>query len=729
MLNYPTYWITPANWSLDTSFDQWSGFNWQVERVLETSNSYKFMWGYLRFAWWNWLFSYWANQIIPMMRVNKTNLIPDKNMLTGSNFNASTSWARKILVWGGYVYMINGHTVYNWEGSNNITKLNETDLSLNTANTWLWFSTSTFEAYLAWWKIFVSSASAFTYNWWTSSRLQVLNTDLTLDTTLTSFFAPSWQILCVFEQADWKVVMSWAFTTIWWTTQNRIVRYNTDWTVDSTFTTNVWTWPSSWAIDIKQLSDWKLVLWWAFTTFNGTSSQRVIILNTDWTIATAVASGFSSGQINSIAIDWSDNIYCWWTFTSYAWNTRQRLAKLWSTLVIDATFVCDCSTTVNSVFINWSSVIVSWWFNTAKSVSVWNIVVVNSTSWDVEDTCFGWFFNTTGTTEITNSTSYWYIYNNILGNTYGLLNSFWTKLVKDIVEINDKWLFLSSYDRAWQWQINNYAIDWTNEYYSWTLPDYDWVSTKIVKFESWIFNSTFDYFTGFDIYKILYDNWGLLVWWNFTSPSNRILKLLPDWTVDATFDVWTGLNNRCFDIIKLSNWLYMLVWTFTTYKSVACNNIITVDTVGTIDNTFVWWNLVWWSTWPRRMLQLSNGNILVYWNFTQYKSIACNRAIMLDSTWNQIAWLSSNFSGTPNRAIEYNGKVYFTWSFTTFWATTVNNIACIDLATGQLENIFWTGLNWTGNDLIIDNWGKLVVVWNFTTYNWNPVWYVARIFI
>lgn len=728
MPNYPTYWITPADWSLDTSFDQWSGFNNQVERIYETANWYKALWWTARFTSWNWLFSYSANQIIPMMRIKKTNYLPDKDMNTGSNFDGVTSWLRKILIGWWYFYMVNFSNSYNWVNSKHITKLNETDLTVNTVNSWTWFSTSTFEAYLAWWKIFVSSASAFTYNWWTSSRLQVLNTDLTLDTTLTSFFAPSWQVLSIFEQADWKVVMSWAFTTIWWTTQNRIVRYNTDWTVDTTFTTNVWTWPSSWAIDIKQLSDWKLVLWWAFTTFNGTASQRVIILNTDWTISTAVASWFSSWQVNSVAIDWSDNIYCWWTFTSYAWNTRQRLAKLWSTLVIDATFSCDCSSTVNSVFINWTEIIVSWSFTTAKTISVWTIVAVDSTNWDVTNDCFWWFFDASWTTEITNSSNYWYIYNTVTWNIYGLLNSFWTKLVKDIVNIDSEWLFLNSFSRvASLWQINNYQRDWTDEYFSGWFTNYDWVSTRIIKFENWTLNKTFTYAN--EPNKILYDNWWLLVWWAFTSPTNRITKLLPDWTVDATFSVWTWFNNRCFDIIKLVNWLYLVVWSFTTYKWVACNNIITLDSVWTKDNTFIGGNFAWWFIWPRRMLQLSNGNILVYWSITSYKWVACNRAIILDSVWDQVAWLSSNFSGTPNRAVEYNGKVYFTGSFATFWATTVNNIACIDLATWTLVNIFWTGLNWTWNDIIVDNWGKLVVVWNFTTYNDNPVWYVARIFI
>jgi len=38
MLNYPTYWITPADWSLDTSFDQWSGFifaSWGIKKIKE----------------------------------------------------------------------------------------------------------------------------------------------------------------------------------------------------------------------------------------------------------------------------------------------------------------------------------------------------------------------------------------------------------------------------------------------------------------------------------------------------------------------------------------------------------------------------------------------------------------------------------------------------------------------------------------------------------------------
>lgn len=735
-----TVWVPPVPWEIDTSFDQWSGFNKQVLWVGEYWDEYVFWWdnGNTYYSAYKWVSSINSNKISPFFRVRKDNKLPDTTTILWGNLNAISSVNNPFCVWWGYLYSVGSFTLY-WNNiAINLVKINTTDMSFVLWNTVTWFSSTLWiQIRYAWWKVFVWWSAASTFNWWTSTRLNVFNTDLTIDSALTNFFLPSWAITCVFEQADGKVVISWAFTTIWWTTQNRIVRYNTDWTVDATFTTNVWTWPSAWAIDIKQLSDWKLALWWSFTTFNGTASQRVIILNTDWTIATSVASWFSSWQVNSLAIDWSNNIYCWWTFTSYAWTWRVALAKLSSTLTLDTTYNAVINSwNVYSVFIDWTVLYICCDSSkTANGTAVSGIFSTDLTNGTLSDD-FEWWMNiwwaTTTWRKVYVDSTYIYLYWWTNFSTYWNNRWFDWEFTQYVSFVDKQGTMTKNLDKFYKtsWTFNIlYALKNGIDLYVTSSNTGYWLSLSrgIVKFTNKVLDTTYTVTVTDEVKTAIYDN-GLLVWGIFTSPKNRIVKYDNTWSIDATFDVWTGFNWQVDWITKLANWNYLVTGNYTTYKWVTTNRICVLDNVWTKVWTFVEWT--WLSSSPSaKSLQLSNWNYLVYGNMTTYKWVACNRAIILDATGTIVTRLNDNFNATINKAVEYNGKVYFTWAFTTFWATTVNRIACIDLATWTLENIFWTGLDWTGNDILIDSEWKLVVVWNFTSYNGNTVWYVARIFI
>lgn len=738
-MSFPIYWLSPVAWSVDTSFEQGSGFNRQVLWVEEVWDEYVFWWDDWTnyYSAYNWVSSINWNKVSPFFRVRKDNYLPDSNSNLWGNFNAQFTDSYNFCNDASYIYTVWFFTKYWNDTTNWIVKINVDDLTINTANTWTWFSnTSVKKIYLANGYLFVTLATAWTYNGWVSTRLYIIDTSLNTDVAKTDLFLPNNTISCIFQQADGKVVISWAFTQMWWTTQNRIVRYNTDRTIDTTFTTNVWTWPNSWALTIKQLSDGKLVLWWAFTSFNGTSSQRIIVLNTDWTIATAVASGFNTWQVNDIAVDWSDNIFCWGTFTSYAWTAR-ILAKLSSTLVLDWTFApIWMNVGISSLLIDGNNLLVWWWFNAVGGVSVSGI------------------FSTDLVNGTLTSNFYWWVNDNWLsGNIYQLLsignyiylsgfiaqyanNKTYSWETTTLVNYIDKnWLLIKSLDKFYYtggtYNISEVIKNWTDIYITTSNNTWYWLVNTIwvLKSENKIVNKNFVSNVPWWILWWIYDNW-LIIVWTFTSPKNRICKLLDDWTVDSSFDIWTWFNDRVFWITKLANWNYLITWNFSTYKWVTTNRVMIVDNV---------WNKIWtfaeW-TWfnasafaNTKSIELSNWNYLAYGNFTSYKSVACNRAIQIDTSWTQVSWLSSNFNSRVRKAVEHNGKVYFVWLFTTFWATTVNRIACIDLATWTLENIFWTGFNWEATNCIIDSEWKLVVTGNFTTYNWQTVGNVVRIFI
>lgn len=734
-----TVWVPPVPWELDTSFVQWTWFNAQVHGVTEYWDEYVF-WGdngSNYYNSYNGVASLNANKIVPFFRIKKDNRLPDSNSILGANFNFwNLVVSNQFVIAGGFIYFVWGFSTFNNVASKHILKIKESDLSIDTVNTWVWFSSTNFiQIRYANSKIFVWWSSASTYNWWTSTRLQVFNTDLTVDTVLTSFFLPNNTVTCIYEQTDGKVIIAWTFTNIWWTTQNRIVRYNTDWTVDTTFTTNVWTWPSAEIRTIKQLSNGKLVLWWTFTTFNGTTSQRIIILNTDGTISNSVASWFN-GEINIVAIDWSDNIFCWGFFQTYWGVSRLWLCKLWSTLTLDTTYtpVFDTNARIYTINIDWSELIV-WTSNfevTLNWSAIWWIFSTDLTNWTLSNTFYGGVWSVWEIRKVIIFWSYIYIYWWLNFTQYANNRAYDWELTTFVSFVKKTGVLTQNLDKFYDTTWNSYNIvkcikNWNilgvlasrSQWY------WDHVTSWITQFISKKIDKTFSVSTlSNTIVTGLYDNNWYIAIGNFT---NGIVKVWNNWLVDATFNVWSWFNSFMQSISKTNAEKYLIVGGFSTYKWFACTRICVLDNLWNRDTWFIEWSSI--NSSSSKWLALSNWNYLIYWNFSTYKWVACNRAIILDINGNQIPWLWSNFNFRPLNAVEHNWKIYFTWWFVTFWATTVNRIACIDLATGQLDNIFGTGLNGTWNDIYVDSEWKLVVVWNFTTYNWNTVGNVARIFI
>ena len=103
-------------------------------------------------------------------------------------------------------------------------------------------------------------------------------------------------------QSDGKIVIGGSYLTFNGVTVNRIVRLNSDGTRDTAFTTNTGTAFNSNVNAIAIQSDGKIVCSGFFTTFNGTTVNRIVRLNSDGTRDTAftlfrgTASGTNLGE-------------------------------------------------------------------------------------------------------------------------------------------------------------------------------------------------------------------------------------------------------------------------------------------------------------------------------------------------------------------------------------------------------------------------------------------------
>jgi len=132
------------------------------------------------------------------------------------------------------------------------------------------------------------------YNGQTVNGIARLNPDGTLDTSFTIGTGFNNSVLTIALQPDGKILVGGQFTSFNGTTQNRIARLNTDGTLDTSFNTG--TGFSGGVSTIALQSDGKILVGGLFTSYNGQGVNKMVRLNPDGTLETAFTNGAESDQ-------------------------------------------------------------------------------------------------------------------------------------------------------------------------------------------------------------------------------------------------------------------------------------------------------------------------------------------------------------------------------------------------------------------------------------------------
>ena len=147
-------------------------------------------------------------------------------------------------------------------------------------------------------------------------------------------------------QPDGKILIGGQFTTYNGTTVNRIARLNTDGILDTTFTTGTGADNSVNTITIQP--DGKILVGGWFTTYNGTTVNGIARLNTDGTLDTTFTAGTGIDNYTSVytvAIQSDGKILIGGNFTTYNGTTVNYITRLNTDGTLDTTFT---STGTNS---------------------------------------------------------------------------------------------------------------------------------------------------------------------------------------------------------------------------------------------------------------------------------------------------------------------------------------------------------------------------------------------
>ena len=211
-------------------------------------------------------------------------------------------------------------------------------------------------------------------------------------------------------------------------------------------------------------------------------------------------------------------------------------------------------------------------------------------------------------------------------------------------------------------------------------------------------DDTFEIGTGFDndVYTMAVQTDGkILVGGLFESyngtPAGKIIRLNNDGSVDNTFGIGTGFNFSVFAITIQSDDKILVGGIFTEYNGQTQRKIIRLNVDGTIDNTFT--NNTGMNNIVYNIYTTNDDKILVLGTFTLYSGITFNNIVRLNSngTIDDTFNIGTGFnSETFSAVIEDDGKILVTGSFTNYNGSPRRQVARLN-NDGSIDNTFNPG--------------------------------------
>ncbi len=175
-------------------------------------------------------------------------------------------------------------------------------------------------------KIIVSGPFG-TFNGAARLRFARLNPDGSLDNTFNVGSGANGRANAMLFQADGKVIMGGLFTTYNGTTRNRVMRLNSNGSVDATF--DVGSGPNSTVWEMAFQPDGKILVAGEFSTWNGANHAGIVRLNADGTLDNSFAVGFgAAGYVGAVAALPDGRIALGGNFTLVDGFLRARFAFL-----------------------------------------------------------------------------------------------------------------------------------------------------------------------------------------------------------------------------------------------------------------------------------------------------------------------------------------------------------------------------------------------------------------
>jgi uncharacterized delta-60 repeat protein len=532
------------------------------------------------------------------------------------------------------------------------------------------------------------------YNGVTSNYIARLNVDGTLDTSFTqSGLGLSYSVYSIAIDSNGKILVGGYFGSYNGIARNYIARLNTDGTLDNNFA-QTGTGLNDGINSMHIESTGKIIVGGNFTSYNGTSVNRIARLNSDGSLDTSFASastGFNS-FVKSLDIDSNGKIAVGGYFTSYNGTPMNYVARLNTDGSIDTSFT-PTGTGVNYIALS-------------LKIDSNNKVVLGGyfSSYDINVANYAMRLNSDGTFD-TGFASPGSLANNVVSSVF--------------IQQNGK-ILLGGYFSAYAGVATDGLVR--------------------VNTDGTIDTGFTPSHTGFNNFTTSLDldtNGKLIVGGDFTAYNgitrNRIARINNDGTLDTSFTpTGIGLNQRVNTLELDTNGKIIIGGYFTSYNGVTRNNIARLNSDGTLDTSFVPQG-TGLNAYVESIAIESTGKIVVGGYFGAYDSTNINGIARLNADGSLDTSFAPTGTGLNNGvkavAIDTNGKILVGGGFTSYNGAPSNYIARLN-SDGSLDTSFaptGTGLNNAVQAIAIESSGKILVGGNFTSYNGTIRYYIARL--
>jgi uncharacterized delta-60 repeat protein len=371
--------------------------------------------------------------------------------------------------------------------------------------------------------------------------------------------------------------------------------------------------------DVEVQSDGKILVGGNFTSFNGTTQNRLIRLNVDGTKDTTfnIGTGFPA-EVQTILVQPDNKILVGGIFTTFNGQTQRSIIRLNENGTKDTSFVTNISGGIYSISLQLDGKILLGGSFTIDGVS--NLIRLNTTGF--RDTTFN------------------------IGTGLNLTSG--NAAVRSIVIQQDGKILVGG----------GFNTFFSSTQYQYNLIRLNINGTKDTSFASYI--------SGFNnsVQEIVLQSDGkILVGGNFTIfngiTAKNLIRLNNDGTKDTSFELpgtgfsSVGLNSSINAIVLQSDGKILAGGGFTRFNGVMQSNLIRLNTDGTKDTTF---DIVNGFNIGLSAIKLqTDGKILVGGAFSSYNGIQSNYLIRLKggSSLNTDTFDKSDIAIYPNPTSDF----------------------------------------------------------------------------
>lgn len=718
-----------------------------------------------------------------------SNGVIDNSFVIGTGFDGDV---RSVVVQSDNKVLVGGDfSSYDGVGSDYIIRLNSDGSVDGTFNIGGSFDDNVYDIVLQTdGKILVGGIFT-SYDGNTANSIIRLNSDGSVDGTFNPGSGFNSIVRSIELQSDGKIIVCGDFTSIDGNTRNRIIRLNTDGSIDNSF--NIGTGFDDFTLDIAIQTDNRIIVGGEIKDYNGTALNYVVRLGWDFKnsqavlqnstfvepltsfyskyriptnnysffescdlltnnfygeilydfIGTSPSTVGSSGSATGFGVFSSSFYQMIDTYRLYPNGTPGLIfynSVLANTELNNLTFSMGIDRLTKYIGRDNSYVQVLPYY---QDVYILKLNVIGTPGDDGSEEYIDYLTNNflkINDNSLTSTNGYWY--HGISKNEDGLYylhnlerfinNPYGPYLV--IQSSDEKMLELSqnpTYNISTQFQSEKFYMGGTFTYYNGTG------AKEIIKLkDDGVIETQFNYGGGFygPVHKIFIQPDGkVLVGGNYTdyngTPTNNIVRLNYDGGIDNAFNIGTGTTNTVAAIDMYTDGRILIGGNFTSYDGTSANRIIRLNNDGSVDNSF---NPGSGFTDQVYVIKIqTDGKILVGGAFGSYDGNSSSGIVRLnsDGSIDNSFVVGTGFDSNVNDIIILSdGKILAGGKFTDYDGNSVNSITRLN-SDGTFDNSFviGTGFNNEVYSMLLQSDNKIIVGGDFTDYDGTGVNRIIRL--